>query len=62
MWLSSIEDNVPFYESHGFGVVDKLELGKDNPTWHKEPVVVALVSLMGIMSKIQLGLILLTER
>ncbi|KAI0082437.1 hypothetical protein K474DRAFT_1671116 [Panus rudis PR-1116 ss-1] len=43
LW-SSNSANTSFYNSVGFWTVAEVAMGKDNPTWDKEPVMVALVS------------------
>ena len=41
---SSNYANTGFYESHGFTVVGQIELGRDNPTWKKDPIIITWVS------------------
>ncbi|TDL27033.1 hypothetical protein BD410DRAFT_481752 [Rickenella mellea] len=41
--LSSNINNTAFYNSHGFVAVGYLELGRDNPTWNKPPVISPLM-------------------
>ncbi|KAH0581207.1 hypothetical protein H2248_012325 [Termitomyces sp. 'cryptogamus'] len=43
-WLqSSNAANVKFYAQHGFETVATLFLGEEDPSWHKQPVVVDIV-------------------
>ena len=44
LWLhSSNVANNPFYQSHGYEIIEEVKVGEDNPTWDREPVVVAIV-------------------
>ena len=41
--FSSNVKNDAFYESFGFKIVSQIELGKEDSTWKKEPVIVSMV-------------------
>lgn len=47
IWLVSTLDNATFYGLHGYSIASRFTIGEANPTWHKPPVVITLVSIDG---------------
>ena len=46
---SNIKTNTGFYNNLGYFSAAKVVLGEDNPTWHKEPVTIEIVSKHSIL-------------
>lgn len=41
---SNVKANTKFYNSLGFKAIAEMQLGDENPTWKKPPIVIAVVS------------------